>query len=411
MKIKIVFILLISNFILNQGMAQVVYSPYSVFGVGRIENSGFGVNRALGGTGIALKSEGYLNTMNPASYQAIDSLRYLSEVGFYFNSSSFTSKDEVQRRNDGNIEYLALGFRITPKWAMSFGLTPFSRIDYVINSEAYLTGESSVYDMTYTGSGGINKFYVGNSYQLFKNFVVGMNASGIFGNVTLLEASSIGDENLDYSVEKLQTMNSFYFDFGLQYSFMMKQDRLTIGAIYGQKKELNTSVDINILWQGDELNLEDYEDVEPYEIPQKFGFGLAYKRMDNWEIGVDYEQHGWGSYDFSNPLTNSRNSERFSVGMQIFPQKKVDKRGLQNWAYRFGANYKKSSLIVSTEPINSYALVAGFGIPLKNSLSTLNLSFEYGQNGTTQHNLIKESYFQLNVSLGFQDIWFKRRKY
>ena len=394
---------------MNTGTSQVLYSPYSLFGVGKIENNGFGVNRALGGTGIALKSGKYLNNINPAAYDGIDSLKFLSEVGLFYNTANYTSKDESLVRNDGSIQYLAIGFRISRKWAMSIGLMPYSKIDYIINSTAHLNGESTIFDITYTGSGGINKFYIGNSFRLSKNFVIGVNVSSLFGNVTLLETSEIGNDGLDYSFENIKYMNGLCLDFGIQYSFRLKEDRFTVGAIYGYRKELNTASDLNISYQDTDLTLEDSKNVDPFEIPQKIGLGFAYNRKGKWEIGIDYEKRNWSNMDFTNPFLNNRNSERFSMGIEIFPKKNTKNKGYGNLSYRFGANYNKSYLIIGSIPINSFALTAGMGVPIKKNL--LNISFEYGQNGTIQKGLIQEKYWQINLSISIQDSWFQKKKY
>lgn len=411
LNLKVVLIFLLSFHIMNTGTSQVLYSPYSLFGVGKIENNGFGVNRALGGTGIAFESGKYLNNINPASYEGIDSLKFLSELGLFYNSMNYSSKDKSLVRNDGSIQYLAIGFRISRKWAMSIGVMPYSKIDYIINSTAHLNGESAIYDITYTGSGGINKFYIGNSFRLSKNLVFGVNVSSLFGNITLLETPEIGNDALDYSFENIKYMNGLYFDFGIQYSFSLAEDRFTVGAIYGYKKELNTASDVNISYQDTDLTLEDSENVDPFEVPQKMGVGIAYNRKGKWEIGMDYEKRNWSTMNFTNPFLNNRNSERFSMGLEIFPKKNAKNKVFGNLSYRLGANYNKSYLVIGSIPINSFALTAGMGIPIKKNLSTLNVSFEYGQNGTLQKGLIQERYWQINLSISIQDSWFQKQKY
>ena len=44
-------------------------SPYSGFGIGELEMSSGGRNAAMGQTGIALRSNLFLNTANPASFK------------------------------------------------------------------------------------------------------------------------------------------------------------------------------------------------------------------------------------------------------------------------------------------------------------------------------------------------------
>ena len=44
------------------------------------------------------------------------------------------------------------------------------------------------------------------------------------------------------------------------------------------------------------------------------------------------------------------------------------------------------------------------------NVSNLNLGFELGKRGTTDANLIEESYFKVNVGLSLNDRWFQQRK-
>jgi len=55
----------------NSLKAQARKSVYSMFGVGQIIDNSFGVNKSLGGTGIAFQSGREINYINPASYIGI----------------------------------------------------------------------------------------------------------------------------------------------------------------------------------------------------------------------------------------------------------------------------------------------------------------------------------------------------
>ena len=53
----------------------------------------------------------------------------------------------------------------------------------------------------------------------------------------------------------------------------------------------------------------------------------------------------------------------------------------------------------------------GFGLPMKRSGALLNLSAELGQRGTTQENLIQDTFARFKIGLVLSDIWFIKRKY
>ena len=51
---------------------QNTISPYSSFGIGDVQPQEFSLNNALGGVGAALRTENYLNPLNPASLSALN---------------------------------------------------------------------------------------------------------------------------------------------------------------------------------------------------------------------------------------------------------------------------------------------------------------------------------------------------
>src|SRR4030042_310351 len=161
--------------------AQGTSSPYSIFGAGQVENSGFGVGKAMGSTGIALKSFNSLNNINPASYGGIDSLSFLFEVGMFAGYTRSESRKEIQHQFDGNMRYLALGCRVTRWWASSLGIVPFSSGGYRVTSKGNMEGELTPYTKTYTGEGGLNQFYFSNAFSPIKSLSLGVNASYVFG--------------------------------------------------------------------------------------------------------------------------------------------------------------------------------------------------------------------------------------
>jgi hypothetical protein len=57
------------------------------------------------------------------------------------------------------------------------------------------------------------------------------------------------------------------------------------------------------------------------------------------------------------------------------------------------------------------AASVGFGIPLKNDYSMINISLEVGKNGTSDKGLIQENFYLLHVNFSLHDIWFLKPKY
>jgi hypothetical protein len=406
-KIIAVIVLSINSFIIVQ--SQVTNSPYTFFGAGQIEDNGFGVNKALGGTGIAFKSRRYLNNINPASYSGIDSLSFLFEFGVFFKHTLYESGNRVQTKYDGNIRYLAFGFRITSWWANSTGLVPYSSVGYTINSTKSIEGTLASYNITYNGSGGINQFYTANTFTINKNISAGINASYIFGSVTQTETAGSTYNLSGYSIQNINYFNNIYFDYGLQFSFYHDQWKYALGMVYGNSKKLKTSNDVTFSYEEDTVDMGSSK--FDFHLPRKFGAGVGVEKSNKFRGGFDYEIKCWSLFKFSNPQLNARNSERYCMGLEYTPKYMNKHFGLGSITYRLGAYYKKTYLVIDETPINSKALTFGAGIPLKRELSVINMSVELGENGTLENGLIREKYWLAHLNITLHDLWFQKSKY
>ncbi len=391
--------------------AQSTGSPYSFFGAGLEESNGFGVNQSMGGTGIAFKSGQNLNSINPASYTGIDSLAFIFEMGFYLNHTQYSSNSDDQSKTDGNLHYLAMGFRMRDYWYTSIGLVPYSKVGYEINSTAVMDGSLAEYTKTYIGSGGINNLYIGNSFRVFKGLSLGLNLSYIFGSVENSEGASISSLSYAYGITHTTYIKSPHLDYGLQYTFNHKDWDVTLGAVYAAKNKLSTTRE-SYLSTSDTTSIQlDNIASNTYYIPEKIGFGLAFTKGDRLKFGVDYEQKNWSAVTFENPLLTTRDSRRYSVGMEIYPSKSITDDGWKKAYYRFGANYNNSYLVIDGTPIDSKGITFGVGIPVRRGFSFMNMSLELGQRGTTSNHLIKENYVKMNVNLTLQEAWFQKLKF
>jgi hypothetical protein len=198
-------------------------------------------------------------------------------------------------------------------------------------------------------------------------------------------------------------------DFGLQYALHLGDWKYTLGLIYGNKQTLKSSTDIYLAYVNDTIDLKGEK--EDYSIPAKYGIGIGIEKGNKIRIGFDYERRDWSIVNFTNPLLSSRNSERFSAGVEYLPFKKYRDPFYRKLSYRLGAYYNKPYLLIDGNPIDTRAITFGVGIPVKNTYSLINLSFEYGRNGTLNNNLIREDYFLINLNLSLRDIWFQKPKY
>ena len=411
MKLKNKILLLISYLLFSiSAMGQITSSPYSMFGAGTIEAPGFGTNQAMGGAGIALPSGTFLNNLNPASYSGLDSLTFLYEFGAFLKYTDYTSSGYNQDRIDGNFNYLAIGFRFTPWLATSFGIVPYSSVGYTIDTEGNIGGTTTTYNRNFTGSGGINKFYIANAFRITKNLSVGVNTSFLFGSIKQVETGSDNLSLSDYTLTTNKYIRNLYIDFGLQYAIQRGKNRYSLGLTYGPEVNLVSTYDLTLVYNSTTFPLT-YSEDQKYLMPGQYGVGVAFMKGNRFTAALDYTLSQWSTASFANPQIRTQDNSRYSLGLDYTPRTSIIDRGFKKMHYRMGGFYTTSYMIIDQQPINSKGMTFGIGVPLKNNRSMVNISLEAGETGTTSGNLIRERYMKLHFNFTLNDIWFQKQKY
>ncbi len=153
-------------------MAQTVSSPYSIIGIGDIESSSFNRLSGLANTGLSLRSGKSLYTINPAALSALDDHFFTFEVSARGKAVSYAGSniDATNNKNsDFTIRKISAGIKFFPWWGSSFGLTPFSSVNYLFDVKKSIEGTSDFYNAQYDGNGGINQVFWANGFKLSKN--------------------------------------------------------------------------------------------------------------------------------------------------------------------------------------------------------------------------------------------------
>ena len=102
------------------------YTPYSIYGVGDLAQPGSAYSKTMGGTGVALRNNRYLNLINPAAVTARDTLAFMADFSLYNDNKVFRQAGIRSASNTFNINDLAMSFPIWRKSAMMVGIMPFS---------------------------------------------------------------------------------------------------------------------------------------------------------------------------------------------------------------------------------------------------------------------------------------------
>ena len=74
----------------ESGSSPNTNSPYTRYGWGLLSGQTMGDNTAMGGIAYGLRNGSQINTANPASYTAIDSLTFLFDGGLSFQNTNLS---------------------------------------------------------------------------------------------------------------------------------------------------------------------------------------------------------------------------------------------------------------------------------------------------------------------------------
>jgi len=388
-------------------------SPYSMYGLGELKSQVNPVNSSMGGAGLALTSNSFVNTLNPASYNGIDSLAFIFDTGVDGQYSTFRSQGEKAKVRNANFSYMAVGWRITNKIAAGFGLNPFSSAGYEINSTAEVEGlQQSEYPLNITGSGDISRAFAALSYTFVDNLSIGVKTSFLFGSLNQTQfhnLSTIGSNSIYY--ETTNYFHNFYFEFGAQYAFKVKNYNVSVGAIFNPGQRLVTKEDYQIYNSASTVLDENSQNNNDFSIPMEIGVGFAINNNKNLLYLLDAGMQKWSDYDYKLSSVKLKNNPYLKTGLQFTPSTNFMAGFFERVNYRVGFHYGKSYLSLRGVQLEEYRGSVGLGLPIRNGKSRVDVSVEVGSKGTTSKRLIKENFVHLRLGFSMQDLWFQVRKF
>lgn len=399
-------------------------SPYSRFGIGQLENKSANARlRAMGGISNAIGSNSFINTSNPATYARFDSMSFLFNAGVSAGSATLRTSTQSETASNARLTYMSIGFPVTPWLRASAGLLPYSSIAYdvLIPFQNELTGN---YAKAFSGSGGLNRFYVGSALSISKNLSVGVNANYVFGkssNSVLLHFF----DSVYYANTKIENqiqVNSFLFDYGLFYMADLGSDyNLHAGISYKQEMNLKAKREFAVksISGGVNGNLElvrdtiDYRPEEKGELllPQGIGLGLAIEKKNSWLVGADFNWQNWEKFEAFGQSDSLTNAWNIAVGGQYTPPHTSISKYWKRITYRAGLRYDQTYLNLRGEAINEFGISFGLGLPVPRSLTSVDVSLELGRRGTVANNLVQETFVNFTLGVAIYERWFVKRRY
>lgn len=408
---KLLF-LIIPFSVISQNVSN---SPYSRFGFGELQSSYSAIHSAMGEVGVAINSPVGINTINPASYAFVFKQRFTMQAGLSHQTNLMEAGGISQVVNTTKFNYLKMGFPVTRWWGSSFGLLPFSETAYSFNDS------NSDPDATYSfnGNGGLSRFYFGNGFRPIKNLSIGVNVNYLFGSIETNREVIFSDPSfLNAKANEETIINGLSYDFGLIYTQSVKDWRVNLGLTYDNGSSLNAERNlftqtfrvVNLSQVLEDtiqfIRLEEGELV----LPTSFGYGFSLVN-DKWTIAAEYTTKNWSEFELFGTNDNLQNSSKLSLGAEFIPEIKAINKYHKIVRYRLGFYNAQTYLNLNNQSIDQYALTLGLGLPLRRSGALLNLSAQVGRRGTTDYNLIQDSFVNFKIGFVLSDIWFIKRKF
>ena len=397
------------------------FSPYSVFGVGQMHQSGTAWNRGMGGVGIAARSNRYVNILNPASVTARDSLSFMSDFGLGGRMSLFQDGDKKTVNTVFNIDDFVISFPMWHNTAFMAGVRPISDVGYKVTStQMDVNTESQTFYST--GNGGLYQLFAAAGVTLWDRLSIGAQVNYNFGNINKVAGFTYSDaSNRSFSYGDSLQVRCFNAKLGLQYTQPLdKSKSLTLGATYQfSSKMKGYSANYRELGSYDRIRDSKTLDGEGIRMGDELGLGVAYKFGDKFMAEIDYTRSNWknSKLDAVRGFSNSGKStflpsvgQTFRAGMEFTPNRSDIRYYFRRCTYRFGAYFDQSYYTVDGAHVNAVGVTMGMTLPVFRWYNGITLGVDLGRRGLATSQ-VKENYFGFSVGFNVFDIWFQKRPY
>lgn len=398
------------------------YTPYSLYGIGDLSHASSAINKAMGGIGIGVRDNNFVNILNVASLTQRDTLSFMLNIGMVNKNSYLSDAHHTSAFNTIDINNMVMSFPIKNKIAMMVGLTPFSSIGYKYKSteddQAIVARYGDIQYKKY-GNGEIDQLFVGVAFPIVKGLSLGVEGIYYFGT---LNYHSDVYFNSTTSMRDLQTgwkrkTTGWSAEAGIQYTQQLPKSYVfTIGATYRMKSNIRGEMMRYAYAIGEAISdtISQNKGKSKLIVPAKYGVGASLRKGEKWMIGIDYERQDWSKNSFM-PTPgvgfSAQTAQSIRAGIEYIPNKYDVRYYMKRVTYRAGVHYDQSYVKLDGTSINGFGVTFGMEFPISRLNTSLNFSVDVGQRGKNSGNLVRERYVNFILSVNLHDIWFIKRKY
>ena len=374
---------------------------YSRYGIG--DRLWFGSSRtfAMGGGGIGLRGDGFINLANPAALVGITRTRFDASFGYTSYWSEQGGGNSIYGL--GGLQGVAAAFPIDVEngIVMAISTGPASRVAYTVRRNDL--GAAVPSTQSFSGRGGLSTIGLDLSATVLPSVHLGLGVDYLYGRLRQytkvdLQDITFVDEEIDRStyVQGLQLTLGAAVDVDKRW--------LGLPMTVGMSITLPTraSVDQNDVFLAIDTVLQTSGTAT---MPLRIAAGVAARVGDRANIVADMMYEGWsGAEIFGTPQPGLRNSLRLSGGVEFLPRS-GDVSYWQRIGYRLGAGYAQTYVQLNGTGIDEVFGTAGLSFPFGPD-ARLNLGFQAGMRGTTANGLQRDTYLQISVGFSASELWF-----
>ncbi len=377
---------------------------YSRFGIGDLSYYGSSRTDAMGGAGIALMSDGFINRLNPAALRAISRTRI--SAGFdYTHISSMDARGSGTYRR-GAFKGVAFGIPLDGQHGIGLLLesSPYSVVNYATEAT------DDRVQQTFYGSGGLSVLGLGTSYAPDSLLTFGAKLNYLHGRIR--------------QVNRFDFFNADFTDGEVDRSDYYSGFNLTLGAIWTGAGRLFNAPSLEPLSLGVILTTPTMLDVDrtrllitnqisdttftgsgTVDVPIAFGAGFSYLVASRYYVTGDVFYQPWERASFFGSHSSEiRNALRIGIGFESLPQRDTE----AYWsrvAYRAGFYYNSTYYKIGSTPINEFFVTTGAGLPMGPD-ARLNVGLHAGVRGEVSGLLQRDLIVRLTFSLSASETWF-----
>ncbi|WP_250149172.1 OmpP1/FadL family transporter [Flagellimonas sp. 389] len=385
-------------------------SPYSLYGLGVINQTSIGRSNGMGYTGIGLKTETEINNLNPSNYALTPKNSFFYDVGVRGQYDYISNEVSDDGKTTLNFSNLAFAFRITDGLGAGITMVPYSDVGYsLVGLQTNIEGSSETFESSVTGLGGLSDLRLNLGYSIIEKLRLGVSTSFLFGNIEENEAFIIN--NSAFQLTETTNYSGIRLGLGIQYDIT---DKFTLGGTVQFPTSLNGNLKRSVLKTLDasEITVEDEEPdtAADFKMPLELGLGVSGTIFNSFTLSADYKKNYWSNTGQQENIGEYADQDIYAFGLE-YAKNTSSYKYVERIRFRAGFNYDNGYLAINDTKIDGYSITGGIGLPIgRDNNSILNLSYGYGSKGQIQNILVKENYHILTLNMSLEDLWFRKRK-